>query len=36
MDWHPEDLRWVRGEGRTMEAVLERQVEADAGDLGAD
>lgn len=36
MDWHPEDLRWETGDGRMVEAVLERQVETDAGDLGAD
>lgn len=36
MDWHPKDLRWEIGDGRMVEAVLERQVEADAGDLSAD
>lgn len=32
MDWHPENLRWERGDRRT---VLERQVEAEVGGLGA-
>ena len=35
MYWNPEGFEWETRDRRTVEAILERHVEADAGDLGA-